>query len=172
MTWTYRHLIVLVAAVLVGNTVPHTAYGWALFGPKTYDECVLDKIKDANNIAAVIAVKESCRELFPLRKVALSSSAIKNIAASDTEFVAQSLHLTLHNNNPDWTVTNFKIAFIETRGKAGTVTPIPTTPPEGTRAIIFDWEEVITPYGKLTVSAHLDPNKAYQLLFVDLKGYQ
>lgn len=173
MAGTHRHLIRIIAAVLVWNTVPQAAYGWSLFGPKTYNECVLEKIKDANNTAAVVAVKQSCRELFPLKKVVLPSSAVKNITVSDAEFTGQSLKVILHNNNHDWTVTNFLMAFSETGGKAGTVTPASTImPPEITGFFGFEMEQVITSYGKLTIHLNLDSNKAYKLWLLDVKGYQ
>jgi hypothetical protein len=171
MTGTHRHLIRIIAAVLVWTTVPQAAFGWSLFGPKTYNECVLEKIKDANNTAAVIAVKQSCRELFPLKKVVLPSSAVKNITVSDAEFIGQSFKMTLHNNH-DWTVTNFLIIFSETGGKAGTVIPASTTPPEGTVGTGFEMEEVITSYGKSTIYLNLDPNKAYKWWLSGVKGYQ
>lgn len=172
MAGTHRHLIRIIAVVLVWSTVPQAAYGWSLFGPKTYNECVLDKIKDANNTAAVMAVKQSCRKLFPLKKVVLPSSAVKNITISDAEFTGQSLQMTLHNNNHDWTVTNFLIVFSETGGKAGTVTPTSSTPPVGTVGTVFEMDEMIASYGKSTVYLNLEPNKAYKLWLSGVKGYQ
>lgn len=172
MAGTHRHLIKIIAAVLVWSTVPQAAYGWSLFGQKTYNECVLEKIKDANNTAAVVAVKQSCRELFPLKKVVLPSSAVKNITVSDAEFTGQSLKVILHNNNHDWTVTNFLMVFFETGGKAGTVMPASTMAPEGTVATGFDMEQVITSYGKSTIYLNLDSNKTYKWWLSDVKGYQ
>lgn len=37
--------------------------GW--FGPKDYDECILEHMKDATLPAAVFAIKNSCRKKFP-----------------------------------------------------------------------------------------------------------
>lgn len=167
-----RHVIMMIGAALVLNTVPQAAYGWSLLGPKIYDECVLEKIKDANNTAAVIAVKQSCRELFPVKKVSLPASVVKNIAVSDAEFTGRSLRVTLRNNNYDWTVSNFLLLIFETEGKPGTVTPAPTAPPDGTMGTGFEMEEVIIAYGKSTIHLNMDPNKAYKWWLYDVKGYR
>lgn len=172
MAGTHRHLIWFIFAVLLWNTAPQTAYGWSLFGPKTYNECVLEKIKDANNTAAVIAVKQSCRELYPIKKVVLSSRAIKNVTASDTESTYFGFNITIKNDNNDWTVTNFQIAFSETDGKVGTVIPASTPPPEGTICVVFEIEEAIAPYGKSVIFVQQDPDKSYNLWLTGVKGYQ
>lgn len=35
------------------------------FGPKDYDECILENMKGASNKDAVIAIKRACRSKFP-----------------------------------------------------------------------------------------------------------
>ena len=37
---------------------------WTLFGPKNYDDCVLDNVKSAQNQQAVSAIKEACSKKF------------------------------------------------------------------------------------------------------------
>jgi hypothetical protein len=41
-----------------------SAKGLTLFEPKTYEECVLENIKNANNEQAVSAVAQACRNKF------------------------------------------------------------------------------------------------------------
>lgn len=158
--------ILIVAAILIPTCA---VGGW--FGPSTYEECMLENLKDVKTDMAARLVPSACRDKFPLKKVDLPSSAVDNITLSDAEFTDQVLKMTLHNNNHDWTVTNFSIFFSETGGKAGTVTPTSTTPLVGTLATEFEFEEVITPYGKSTIYLNIDPNKAYNWVLVGVEGY-
>jgi uncharacterized RDD family membrane protein YckC len=102
--------------------------------------------------------------------IALPPSATKNITVSDAEFSGRSLKLTVHNGNPDWTVTNLTIIFFETEGRPGTVLPAPAMPPEGTRGTSFELENPIASYGKTTMSLNLDASKAYQWVLYGLRG--
>lgn len=157
----------ILAVLLIASSA---SAGW--FGPSTYEECVLENLKDVKTDIAARLVPSACRDKFPLKKVVLPSSAVDNITLSDAEVTGQNFKMTLHNNNYDWTVTNFQIMFFETGGEAGTVTPTSTAPPKGTVATGFEFEEVITSYGKSTIYLSLDPNKAYNWVLVGVEGYQ
>lgn len=103
----------------------------------------------------------------------LPPSAVGNITTSDAEFSGQSsFKITLHNNNPDWVVTNLLIILSETRGEAGTVIPASITPPEGTVGTAFEMKKMIAPYDQSTIFLNLYPNKAYKLWLSDVKGYR
>ena len=174
MTITQPHLMRIITLMLMGCALPHVANAWSLFGPKNYSDCILAKVKDASNTAAVAAVSQACRQLFPTKRIDLSASAAKNLSFSDARFTNRGLEITINNNNPDWTVTGFGLALIETAGKAGTVIAQLTVPIDGTKVLMYGIEETINPYEKyhVTLGGSLDPNKAYKLFITDIKGYQ
>ena len=174
MTVTQSHLMRIITVVLLGYALPQAVNAWSLFGPKNYSDCILEKVKDASNTAAVAVVSQACRQLFPIKRVNLPTSAVKNLSFSDAKFSNRGLEITINNNNHEWTVTGFELAFIETAGKAGTVIAQLTVPIEGTEALMYGIEETINPYEKyhVTLGGSLDPNKAYKLFITDIKGYQ
>lgn len=54
------------ALVIVLTSTP--ARAWSLFGPNTYDDCVLENVKNAQSPQAVAAVKQSCKEKFEKKR--------------------------------------------------------------------------------------------------------
>lgn len=56
----------LVLLLLVVST---SCFAWSLFGPKNYDECILENMKNVNNDIAAREVKKSCRMKFKDKEV-------------------------------------------------------------------------------------------------------
>lgn len=52
-------VVILIAMALSGQATA------GLFGPSTYDDCILDGVKEAKTELAVKAVYQSCRNKFP-----------------------------------------------------------------------------------------------------------
>lgn len=161
----------MIVTALLLNTVPcQSVYSWSLFSPKTYDECVLEKIKDANNTAAVVAVKQSCRELFPVKRLAVPRSSVEKIAILNVTVAKKGFEIKIKNNNHDWNITDFTLAFSEKIGNAGNVNPHLTEPPIGTVCTVLNIEYNITPYGNFISYIELDNTKAYDLWLVNVNG--
>lgn len=55
--------------VLMLLMVTNSCFAWSLFGPKTYDECVLENMKGVNSDTAARLVANSCREKFKVKEV-------------------------------------------------------------------------------------------------------
>lgn len=56
--------------ILTVTTVCYPTVALAgLFGPSTYDECILENMKGVGSNAAAIAVASACRNQFPLKPV-------------------------------------------------------------------------------------------------------
>jgi len=51
----------LLAAVIYSSQ----AQAWSLFGPKNYEDCVLENIKNAQTREAAALVKRACENKFP-----------------------------------------------------------------------------------------------------------
>jgi hypothetical protein len=54
----------LLAAMLLGS-ISFSAYAWSPFGPKNFDDCVLDGMKGVKSDLAAQLVYRACREKFP-----------------------------------------------------------------------------------------------------------
>lgn len=65
-----RVFLVFLVAYSIGNSYA----GW--FGPSNYEECILDKMKDAKNNYAAAAIANACRKKFPREVKAVSSPKI------------------------------------------------------------------------------------------------
>lgn len=68
-----RVLLVILAAFQIGNSDA----GW--FGPSSYEECILDKMKDAKNSYAAAAIADACRRKFPLKEKSVSKPKIQGM---------------------------------------------------------------------------------------------
>jgi hypothetical protein len=55
--------------VLLLMFVSSSCFAWSVFGPKDYDECILENMKGVNNDIAAHAVKKSCREKFKQKAI-------------------------------------------------------------------------------------------------------
>lgn len=155
--------------------VPDTARaGW--FGPRNYDECVLNSIKDASNTAAVGAVYKSCEKLFPPQTVLLPAAAQKKVFVSSVVFEARRVEVIIRNVNPDWTIDSLVVMFIEEPGRPGTVRMFRANEKVavGSRAIGWDVTDTIPGSTDLSVSFELDPSKAYAIMLPnqDIKGHR
>ena len=52
--------------LIILATVCNTAFAWSLFGPKNYEDCVLEELKGVpNNDSAVRMVRQACKKKFP-----------------------------------------------------------------------------------------------------------
>ena len=69
--------IIFLVVMLCLSSVQANADFWNPFGPKNYDECVLDKIKDVKSESAVQALKDSCEAKFPEKISAQERAAIE-----------------------------------------------------------------------------------------------
>lgn len=65
-----RIFLLFLVAFPIGNTYA----GW--FGPSNYEECILDKMKDAKNNYAAAAIANACRKKFPREVKEVSSPKI------------------------------------------------------------------------------------------------
>jgi len=45
------------------------AIAWSLFGPSTYDECILDKLDSAMSDTQVAIIMNACQSMFPSKKI-------------------------------------------------------------------------------------------------------
>lgn len=55
---------VVITAIILG--MQHgAAFSWSIFGPKNYDECILDNMKDVKTDQAANAVAYACASKFP-----------------------------------------------------------------------------------------------------------
>jgi len=71
--------ILLALGVVLVSPLAYAQW-WNPFGPKNYDECVLDKIKDVHGEEAVAALKESCMNKFPPESTPAEKAAYEALA--------------------------------------------------------------------------------------------
>ncbi len=57
-------------ALLILCVISDRAYAWDLFGPKNYEDCVLDGVKNAKTNKAVAVVVQACANKFPRKSPA------------------------------------------------------------------------------------------------------
>ena len=62
-----------------------------LGNPKNYHEYVLENIGKASTPAAVKAIKDACRKLFPIKRVDMPKYAIEKIKGSDFKYTDDAL---------------------------------------------------------------------------------
>ena len=108
----------ILVAFFVATTVCFPTVALAgLFGPSTYDECVLENMKGVGSDLAARAVVASCRSQFPVNKPAettlLPTHLVKTMQPQYQQ-VGKALSVTIKNGNSDWVVTNviLKITFV------------------------------------------------------------
>lgn len=131
-----RVFFVFFVACSIGNSYA----GW--FGPSNYEECILEKMKDAKSSVAAAAIADACRKKFPLKVKAVSgpkmlwlpSDAVARIRLACKESEPEPLgtretveqwrrrvdgpppgmiDCVLYNGNGNWTISNVVVRFTE-----------------------------------------------------------
>lgn len=55
--------------VLLLMIVSTSCFSWTVFGPKNYDECILENMKGVSSDSATMLIENSCREKFTEKEV-------------------------------------------------------------------------------------------------------
>ena len=58
--------------VLLLMIVSTSCFSWTVFGPKNYDECILENMKGVSSDSATMLIENSCREKFTEKEVVSS----------------------------------------------------------------------------------------------------
>jgi len=74
--------IKLMLVLLLGLSNLSSAYAWPPFGPKNFDDCVLNGMKGVTSDFAAKAVYKSCRDKFPNSAPQKSSGYVSDCAAT------------------------------------------------------------------------------------------
>ena len=75
-----KRLAILICLTFLLTTDAHS---WSLFGPKNYEDCIIDGLKGVTSDVAVKEIKKACRKKFPLKIRKLSKTEIDNIVDID-----------------------------------------------------------------------------------------
>ena len=109
----YRRAYVFSLLLFVGLASTETQAGW--FGPRNYDECILESMKGASSDLAAQAIIRSCREKFPEKKKEekkvrdLSADELGQLTGRAVDYGSYfSGHL--HNGNNLVTITQLSIS--------------------------------------------------------------
>lgn len=137
MPWEIRVIIsyILLSGVIVGPTP-----GWAgLFGPKNYEECILDNMKGITSNQAARLINKACREKFPptpnpfaqfdketkgfdeifgLERRNLNTEELQNLSIERNEYdeYNKTQGFTIHNGNSNVTVKEISIDISSNSG--------------------------------------------------------
>ena len=57
-----KRLAILICLTFLLTTDAHS---WSLFGPKNYEDCIIDGLKGVTSNVAAREIKKACREKFP-----------------------------------------------------------------------------------------------------------
>jgi hypothetical protein len=87
---------IIISCLVLFSTSSHA---WSLFGPASYDDCVLVSIKDAQNPQAVYAVKSACRSKFP--KTDAEASCEEFLSSNSTMTFANIREISGYENLTD-----------------------------------------------------------------------
>ena len=58
--------------VLLLMFISTSCFSWTVFGPKNYDECILENMKGVSSDSATMLIENSCREKFTEKEVVSS----------------------------------------------------------------------------------------------------
>ena len=73
-------------------------FSWSLFGPKDYNECILENMKGVTSDTAATLVNKSCREKFPKKVVAEKYEWIKIFTNDNHTLYKDSSTITRHGD--------------------------------------------------------------------------
>jgi hypothetical protein len=90
-----------------------------MFGPKNYDDCILENMKGVKSDKGAILIRESCRKKFPLQKEEdsscdLSEDILKQIdGKAKSEIDGKYFSAQLYNRNSEWFITTLVIRIFD-----------------------------------------------------------
>ncbi len=90
--------------------------GW--FGPKDYDECIIEGMNGIQSNVAARLVRQSCLKKFPPQKAKTSKSTrvpieIQENLSGRASILLSNLSGNIYNGNSDWTITELIIMLSE-----------------------------------------------------------
>ena len=71
-----KRLVISICLALLTTT---NAYSWSLFGPKNYEDCVIDGMKGVTSDVAAKEIKQACRKKFPIKERKLTKKEIEKM---------------------------------------------------------------------------------------------
>jgi hypothetical protein len=114
-----RNYSLLFIASVISTTIAGKAYAWNPFKTQTFEECVLENMKNVTSDAAAAAIKQSCH--IKTNKLAEKKCAGRSPSPREFGLVAAQAQMTdygtiniqIHNGNRDLTITDAEatIAF-------------------------------------------------------------
>lgn len=104
-TLMLRNLVV----VVIFSLSTSAANAWTLFGPKDYDECILEGMKGVTSDMAAESIGRSCRKKFPAKSTECEATNLTRAEHENLSIIVDSyreiVFVNIHNNNRSKSVT-------------------------------------------------------------------